>query len=86
MAEEIEWREGDEDGKQIAEVNGWTVEIKPSVTYFREWHYRILAACPTCGAAEGMGGGLRHTRIGAQAEGIAIARSCRPKCARRGRS
>lgn len=83
MADEIEWREGDEDGKQIAEVNGWTVRVNPTRGHrMGEWFYATVAECPTCGSKETMGGGYRQTMTAAQAEGIALARRWRPKCAR----
>jgi len=83
VSNEVEWREGDEDGKQIAEVNGWTVSVKampgnPMGDYF----YQTDARCPTCGSAENMGGGYRRSMTAGQAEGIALARRWRPKCAR----
>ena len=80
MTDEVQWRE--EDGKYIAEVNGWRVTVSPSVSFPGEWYYTAFATCPTCGAGEGMGGGLRPTVTAAQAEGIELARRWRPKCAR----
>ena len=83
MADEVQWREGDEDGKQVAEVNGWTVTVKPTPgDSSGEWFCRADAQCPTCGNREHMGATFRRTVTAAQAAGIELARQWRPKCAR----